>query len=53
MRRNLTIVVESNDKKLTQLIKKKLTISYGILLKKEPEGGYTATVSSLPGCCIT
>ncbi len=27
-----------------------LTISYRILLKKEPEGGYTATVPSLPGC---
>jgi antitoxin HicB len=26
------------------------TISYRILLKKEPEGGYTATVPSLPGC---
>jgi predicted RNase H-like HicB family nuclease len=26
------------------------TIIYRILLKKEPEGGYTATVPSLPGC---
>ncbi len=26
------------------------TISYRVLLKKEPEGGYTATVPSLPGC---
>ena len=25
-------------------------ISYRILLKKEPEGGYTVTVPSLPGC---
>jgi len=24
--------------------------SYKILLKKEPEGGYTVTVPSLPGC---
>ena len=24
--------------------------SYKILLKKEPEGGYTITVPSLPGC---
>ena len=26
------------------------TISYRILLRKEPEVGYTATVPSLPGC---
>lgn len=26
------------------------TSSYKILLKKEPEGGYTVTVPSLPGC---
>jgi len=26
------------------------TISYRILLKKEPEGGYTVTVPSLAGC---
>lgn len=26
------------------------TISYRILLKKEPEGGYTVTVPSLTGC---
>lgn len=25
-------------------------ISYRILLRKEPEGGYTITVPSLPGC---
>ena len=25
-------------------------ISYRILLRKEPEGGYTVTVLSLPGC---
>jgi predicted RNase H-like HicB family nuclease len=25
-------------------------LSYRILLKKEPEGGYTVTVPSLPGC---
>lgn len=25
-------------------------ISYRVLLKKEPEGGYTVTVPSLPGC---
>ncbi len=25
-------------------------ISYRILLRKEPEGGYTVTVPSLPGC---
>ena len=25
-------------------------ISYRVLLKKEPEGGYTITVPSLPGC---
>ncbi|MBC7226964.1 MAG: type II toxin-antitoxin system HicB family antitoxin [Thermoflexales bacterium] len=24
--------------------------SYRILLRKEPEGGYTVTVPSLPGC---
>ena len=26
------------------------TLSYRILLKREPEGGYTVTVPSLPGC---
>lgn len=26
------------------------TLNYRILLKKEPEGGYTVTVPSLPGC---
>ena len=26
------------------------TKTYRILLRKEPEGGYTATVPSLPGC---
>jgi antitoxin HicB len=26
------------------------TISYRILLRKEPEGGYTVIVPSLPGC---
>jgi len=25
-------------------------LSYQILLRKEPEGGYTVTVPSLPGC---
>ncbi len=25
-------------------------LNYRILLKKEPEGGYTVLVSSLPGC---
>ena len=25
-------------------------LSYGILLKREPEGGYTVIVPSLPGC---
>ncbi|WP_298669527.1 type II toxin-antitoxin system HicB family antitoxin [uncultured Methanofollis sp.] len=25
-------------------------ISYRILLRKEPEGGYTVTVPTLPGC---
>jgi antitoxin HicB len=25
-------------------------LSYKILLRKEPEGGYTVTVPSLPGC---
>ena len=25
-------------------------LSYRILLRKEPEGGYTVTVPSLPGC---
>lgn len=25
-------------------------LSYRILLKKEPEGGYTVTVPTLPGC---
>jgi len=25
-------------------------LSYRVLLKKEPEGGYTVTVPSLPGC---
>ena len=25
-------------------------LNYRILLRKEPEGGYTATVPSLPGC---
>ena len=28
----------------------KKTVSYRILLRKEPEGGYTVTVPSLPGC---
>ena len=26
------------------------TLSYKILLRKEPEGGYTVLVPSLPGC---
>ena len=26
------------------------TLTYRILLKKEPEGGYTVTAPSLPGC---
>lgn len=26
------------------------TVSYRILLRKEPEGGYTVIVPSLPGC---
>jgi len=26
------------------------TLSYRVLLRKEPEGGYTVTVPSLPGC---
>ncbi len=26
------------------------TLTYRVLLKKEPEGGYTVTVPSLPGC---
>jgi len=26
------------------------TLSYKILLRKEPEGGYTVIVPSLPGC---
>ena len=26
------------------------TLSYRILLQREPEGGYTVTVPSLPGC---
>ncbi|MBU7025713.1 MAG: type II toxin-antitoxin system HicB family antitoxin [Theionarchaea archaeon] len=27
-----------------------MTLSYRILLRKEPEGGYTVIVPSLPGC---
>ncbi len=27
-----------------------MRLSYRILLRKEPEGGYTVTVPSLPGC---
>jgi antitoxin HicB len=27
-----------------------MTLSYRILLRKEPEGGYTVVVPSLPGC---
>jgi predicted RNase H-like HicB family nuclease len=26
------------------------TLSYRVLLREEPEGGYTATVPALPGC---
>lgn len=26
------------------------TLSYRVLFKKEPEGGFTVTVPSLPGC---
>jgi len=26
------------------------TLSYRVLLRKEPEGGYTVIVPSLPGC---
>ncbi len=26
------------------------TFSYRVLLRKEPEGGYTVTVPALPGC---
>lgn len=29
---------------------KKLLLSYNIILKEEPEGGYTVMVPSLPGC---
>ncbi|MFA5792528.1 MAG: type II toxin-antitoxin system HicB family antitoxin [Candidatus Gracilibacteria bacterium] len=29
---------------------KKILLSYNIILKEEPEGGYTAMVPSLPGC---
>lgn len=29
---------------------KKLLRSYNIILKEEPEGGYTVIVPSLPGC---
>lgn len=25
-------------------------LSYRVLLRKEPEGGFTATIPSLPGC---
>jgi predicted RNase H-like HicB family nuclease len=27
-----------------------MILSYRILLRKEPEGGYTVTVPTLPGC---
>lgn len=27
-----------------------MTLHYKVLLRKEPEGGYTAIVPSLPGC---
>jgi predicted RNase H-like HicB family nuclease len=27
-----------------------IVLSYRIMLRKEPEGGYTVTVPSLPGC---
>jgi len=27
-----------------------MTMNYRILLRREPEGGYTVTVPSLPGC---
>lgn len=30
--------------------REKLRLSYRILLRKEPEGGYTAIVPALPGC---
>ena len=26
------------------------TVSYRVLLREEPEGGYTVTVPTLPGC---
>ena len=33
-----------------KLRKTKNVLSYRILLRKEPEGGYTVIVPSLPGC---
>ena len=35
---------------LTKERRKKKRLSYRILLRKEPEGGYTVTVPALPGC---
>jgi len=38
------------EMKMGKEIKEKNYIGYRILLRKEPEGGYTVIVPSLPGC---
>lgn len=33
-----------------KLLKKSTILNYNLILRKEPEGGYTVIVPSLPGC---
>lgn len=46
------IIFNSNEKPFGKLniVTLMRTLSYRILLRKEPEGGYTVLVPSLPGC---
>jgi predicted RNase H-like HicB family nuclease len=43
---NLTAASDAPDSKESAM----RTLSYRILLREEPEGGYTVTVPTLPGC---
>lgn len=45
-------VIESHIRKplIDQIKNECMTLSYRILLRKEPEGGYTVIAPSLPGC---
>jgi antitoxin HicB len=43
----LLIIIDSSKFGKTNTMKQ---LTYRVLLNKEPEGGYTVTVPSLPGC---